>query len=53
MIVLLLPLFCAKNVHVIVFGSWWFLTGHLDDLPVTFVLICRFVGFVLDYQYFR
>lgn len=50
---LLLYLFCAKNVHVIALGSLWFLTGHSDDLSVTFVCICRFMGFVLDYQHFR
>jgi len=53
MIVLLLSLFYAGIVHVIVLGSWSFLTGHLDDLPVTFVCICRFRGFVLDYRHCR
>ena len=48
MIVLLLTLFCAKNVHVIVFGSWWLLTGHLDDLPVIlFVFVGLWVLFLI------
>ena len=47
MLVLLRSLFYAKKKgHVIVLGSWWFLTGHLDDLPATFVCICWFRGFV-------